>query len=81
MTEHAGTTRIGYEVPNALGALYQVAPRLATKCMSMTNYALAVQTYLRAIDFYCYQTGTPARKVRVETTVSDGRIVQRITNV
>lgn len=81
MADSAGTTRIGYEVPNALGSLYQVAPRLATKCMTMTNYALAVQTYLRAVDFYSFQTGVPARKVRVQTTISDGRIVQRITNV
>ena len=79
MTEHAGSTRIGYEVPNALGALWQVAPRLAAKLTRAHNYALAVQTYLRAVDFYCYQTGARPRSVRVDTTVGEARIVQRIT--
>lgn len=79
MPEYAGSTRIGYEVPNALGAVWQVAPRLASKLTRFHNYALAVQTYLRAIDFYCYQTGANARNVRVETTIHEGRIVQRIT--
>lgn len=79
MLEAAGTTQIGYEVPNALGALWQTAPRLAAKLTRLHNYAKAVQTYLRAIDFYCYQQGVSPRRVRVETTVSDGRIVQRIS--
>jgi len=79
MPEHAGSTRIEYEVPNALGAAWQIAPRLAAKLTRMHNYALAVQTYLRAVDFFCYQTGTRPHRVRVDTTVHDGRIVQRIT--
>lgn len=78
MPEHADSTRIGYEVPNALGALWQLMPRLAAKCSRAHNYALAVQTYLRAVDFFCYQTGVSPRRVRVDTTVHDGRIVQRI---
>lgn len=80
MLEPAGTTRIGYETGNALGAVWQTAPRLAVKLTGMHNYALAVQTYLRALDFYCYQTGTKPWKVHVDTTVRDGRIIQRITS-
>lgn len=79
MPEHAGSTSIGYETGNALGAVWETAPRLAGKLTRMHNYALAVQTYLRALDFYCYQTGTKPWRVRVDTSVRDGAIVQRIT--
>lgn len=79
MPEHAGDTRIGFEVVNALGAVWSVAPRLATKLTRLHNYAKAVQTYLRAVDFYCEQHGISPRRVRVETTVFEDRIVQRIS--
>lgn len=78
MPDSAGSTRIGYEVPNALGAVWQVAPRLAAKLTRLHNYAKAVQTYLRAVDFYCLQNGVNARKVRIDTTIEGDRIVQRI---
>lgn len=75
----AGSTRIGYEVPNALGALWQVCPKLAAKCTRAHNYAKAIQTYLRALDFYCLQHNVSPRRVRVETWVEGDRIVQRIS--
>lgn len=74
----AGSTRIGYETPNALGALWQSRPRLAAACVQRTSYAKAVQTYLRAVDFYCEQNGVSPGRVRVNTEVRDGRIIQRI---
>lgn len=76
----AGTTRIGYEVANALGSLQTLCPKLAAKCSRMHNYAKAVQTYLRAVDFYCYQQGVAPSCVRVETTRFSDRIVQEITH-
>lgn len=79
MADPAGTTEMRYEVANALGALYALAPRLARKMDRLHNYAKAIQTYLRAIDFYCLQNGVSASRVRVDTTVHDDRIVQRIT--
>lgn len=79
MPDPAGTTRIGFEVPNALGALWQTQPRLAEKLTRLHNYAKAVQTYLRAVDFYCDRHGISPRRITVETTVADGRIVQRIS--
>ena len=75
----AGSTEIGYEVPNALGAVWQLAPRLAVKLTGMHNYALAVQTYLRALDFYCEQHGIKPSRVRVDMLTGEGRIVQRIS--
>lgn len=79
MPDPAGSTRVGYETPNALGALWQLAPGLAAKCVRCGNYAKAVQTFLRAIDFYCHQHGVPASRVKIDTTVGEGRIVQRIS--
>lgn len=79
MTDHARSTLIGYEVGNALGAIWQLAPRLAPKLTRAANYAKAVQTYLRAVDFYCLQHGVKPSKVRIDTIVHDGRIVQRIS--
>lgn len=79
MPEHARSTRIEYEVPNALGAIWQVAPRLAVKLTRAHNYAKAIQTYLRAIDFYCLQHGVSPAKIRVDTVVHEGRVVQRIS--
>lgn len=64
---------------NALGACWSVAPRLAAKLTRMHNYAKAVQTYLRAVDFYCLQHNVSPRRVRVETWVEGDRIVQRIS--
>lgn len=82
MADPAGSTRIGFEVPNALGALWQTAPRLAAKLTRLHNYAKAVQTYLRAVDFYCQQHGVSSagakRRLRVDTTVTETTIVQRI---
>lgn len=78
MADPAGSTQIRYEQANALAALWAVAPRLAAKLNRLHNYAKAVQTYLRAVDFYCLQNGVSARKVRIDTTVHDERIVQRI---
>lgn len=78
-TEPALTTQSGFEPINALSAVWAVAPRLAEKLTRMHNYAKAVQTYLRALDFYCQQNAVSPRKVRVETTVLDSRIVQRIS--
>lgn len=78
-TNHAASTEIRYEVPNALGAVWAVAPRLAVKLTRRHNYAKAVQTYLRAIDFYCEQHGVNPRRIRIDTTIGDGRIVQRIS--
>jgi hypothetical protein len=78
VADPAGSTRIGYETPNALGALWQLQPKLAAKCVRLANYAKAIQTYLRAIDFYCHQHGISPARVRIDTTVHDGRIVQRI---
>ena len=79
MADPARSTRIEFEVPNALGALYQLAPRLAPKLTRAHNYAKAVQTYLRAVDFYCLQHGVKPAHVRIDTVVHDGRIVQRIS--
>ena len=79
MPEHARSTRIEYEVPNALGALWQLAPRLAPKLTRAHNYAKAVQTYLRAVDFYCLQHGVKPSRIRIDTVVHEGRIVQRIS--
>ncbi len=82
MAAPADSTRIGFEVPNALGALWQTAPRLALKLTRLHNYAKAVQTYLRAVDFYCQQHGVSSvrakRRLRVETTVGERAILQRI---
>lgn len=79
MPEHAGDTQILFEPVNALGAVWAVAPRLAAKLTRMHNYAKAVQTYLRAVDFYCEQNAVSPGRVRVETTVFEDRIVQRIS--
>ena len=79
MADPAGTTRMGYEVGNALGALWAIAPRLAAKLTRLHNYAKAVQTYLRAVDFYCDQHGIPPRKVRIDTHIEGDRMVQRIS--
>ena len=79
MANHAGSTGIRYEVPNALGALWALMPRLAKLCVDRHNYALAIQTYLRGVDFYCQQNGVSPSQIRVDTTIGEGRIVQRIT--
>jgi hypothetical protein len=79
MADPAGSNRIQYEVANALGALWAIAPRLAAKLNRLHNYAKAVQTYLRAVDFYCLQNGVSPGRVRIDTTVHDDRIVQRIS--
>lgn len=79
MPDPAGTSRVEYEVGNALGAMWAVAPRLAPKLTRMANYAKAVQTYLRAVDFYCQQNGVSPAKVRVETFVAGDRLIQRIS--
>lgn len=76
----AGSTRIGYEIANALGALHSLCPKLAAKCNAMHNYAKAVQTYLRAVDFYCYQKGVRPERVRVSTTLFADRIEQEFTH-
>jgi hypothetical protein len=75
----ANTTRVGYEVANALGALWAVRPKLAALCERQHNYALAIQTYLRAIDFYCLENGIRPDRVHVETFIDGDRLVQRIT--
>lgn len=77
MPEHAGSSRVGYEVGNALGALWATRPRLAALCERRHNYALALQTYLRAIDFFCLQRGISPRRVRVETRIEGDRLIQR----
>jgi hypothetical protein len=64
---------------NALGSLWTVCPKLAAKCSRMHNYAKAVQTYLRAVDFYCLQHNVSPRRVRIDTHVEGDRIVQRIS--
>lgn len=79
MGDPAGSSRIEYEIGNALGMLWAVAPRLALKLTRLANYAKAVQTYLRAVDFYCEQNGVSPAKVRVETFVAGDRLVQRIS--
>lgn len=79
MADAAGATQIGYEPANALGTLWQVAPKLAARLAGSHNYASAVQTYLRALDFYCAQRGIPASRLRIHTVVRDGAIVQRIS--
>jgi hypothetical protein len=79
MPDHAGSTQIRYETPNALGALWQLAPRLAARCIRLTNYAKAIQTYLRAIDFYCQQHAISPSRVKIDTFVGEGRIIQRIS--
>lgn len=76
----AGTTRIGFEEPNALGALWRLQPRLAAKCTRAHNYAKAVQTMLRALDLYCHTYGVSPSRLRVRTTLHEGRIVQRISS-
>lgn len=78
MPESAGSTRIGYEIPNALGSLWAVCPKLAAKCAVLHNYAKAVQTYLRAVDFYVIQHGVRPSQIRVTTTLHHDRIVQVI---
>lgn len=79
MADTAGSTRIEYEVANALGAFHSAAPRLARLFLRRHNYALAVQTYLRALSFYCQQHGVSKSRVRVETWIEGDRIVQRIS--
>lgn len=64
---------------NALGAVWAVAPRFAAKLTRMHNYAKAVQTYLRAVDFYCLQHNVSPSRVRVETWVEGDRLIQRIS--
>lgn len=64
---------------NALGAVWSVAPRFAAKLTRMHNYAKAVQTYLRAVDFYCLQHNVSPRKIRIDTVCEGDRIVQRIS--
>jgi hypothetical protein len=79
MPDPAGSTRIDYEVGNALGAVWQVMPRLAAKLTRCHNYAKAVQTYLRAVDFYCDQHGITPARIRIDTTLERDRLVQRIS--
>ena len=79
MPDHFGSTRVTDTEANALGMLWHVAPNLAARCVTATNYAKAIQTYLRAVDFYCLQNGVSPRRVRIDTEVRDGRIVQRIS--
>lgn len=69
----------GFEPLNALDVLWIKRPRLAARVARRHNYAKAVQTYLRAVDFYSCENGVPPRRIRVETHVHDGRIVQRIS--
>lgn len=78
MPDPAGSSRVAYEVANALGQLWRLAPRLAAKMVRCHNYAKAVQTYLRAVDFYCLQHGVDPSRVRIETTIDGDRMVQRI---
>lgn len=78
MPDHFGSTQLIDTEANALGMLWHLCPKLAAKCTRAHNYAKAIQTYLRAVDFYCLQNGVSPRRVRIDTTVHDGRIVQRI---
>lgn len=78
MPDHARSTQVTDTEANALGMLWKVCPKLALKCTRLHNYAKAIQTYLRAVDFYCLQNGVSPRKISVDSTVHDGRIVQRI---
>lgn len=78
MADHAGTTRGGYEVANALGALWALAPRLARLCTVRHNYALAIQTYLRGLDFYCLQHDVRPGRLRIDTFVEGDKLIQRI---
>lgn len=79
MRDSAGSTRIVYEEANALGALWRLQPRLAAKCTRSHNYAKAIQTMLRALDLYCHTYNVNPARIRVQTSLRDGRIVQRIT--
>jgi hypothetical protein len=79
MPEHARANRVEYEIGNALGMLWRVAPRLAVKLTRLHNYAKAVQTYLRAVDLYCEEYGLDPSRVRIDTTIEGDRMIQRIT--
>jgi hypothetical protein len=78
MAEHARAKGTSFETPNALGMLWRRVPILADRLTKMHNYAKAVQTYLRAVDLYCMEKGISPAKVRVDTEVRDGRLIQRI---
>lgn len=77
----AGTTQIGVEASvNALSSLYRLRPRLARRLVERTNYSRAVLSMLRAVDLYCESNGVKDRsRVRLATSLEDGRVVQRIS--
>lgn len=79
LREPAGSTQITFEHINAYGVVHTIAPRLAAKLTRLHNYAKIVQTYLRAVDFYCEQYDVDPSRVRIETTLYEDRIVQRIS--
>lgn len=76
----AGSTRIGYEVANALGRLYQLRPRLAAECDTYTSFARCVRSYLNDLDLYCQHYRTSPHGLRVDTWLDGDLVRQRVTD-
>jgi hypothetical protein len=72
----AGSTKIGYEVANALGRLNSDRPLLGARCTEAVPIARAVRFMLQALDLHQQQTGHSTE--RIARDIRRGRIELRL---